>query len=623
MRERNEKALRDYREAFYESYQKVKEKPVTRCLVEEAYNNEKIISCLKENRRWRLNSRYIPEHAAQLYAKRYEKLPDYAPIFFFGMSDGRVIRNVLADMNGTQTLIIYEPETEIFLTSIAHFEWEDIFQNEKVYLIVNGINEMELSQIMREMICFENRDLVTNCILPNYDMIFSEECKEYIENLLYFIRMTVFMANTEVVYGRKTGENILWNFPYILKGGSVNELCEYFKKEDVGRIPAVIVSAGPSLDKNIRELKNIQNRAFIIGVDSALKALLREGIHVDLAVSVDFNKNPDVFSDERVHDIPFLLSVAALPLLAKKSRQRLFFRNTGGFEGFQRILEEQTGKKIEGLESGGSVATDAFSLAVAMGFQNIILIGQDLAFTEGKGHVSGFEKSEKEDKEHVKSRITVEVEGMNGESLMTDIQMNSYRQWFELHIAALKDFVTVYNATEGGARIHGAVELTLKEALEELCEEEIDMGKLISEVPYMLDESEQLCMRSELLKAGERLEQLCRKIKRGIRAYEELIELDRKGKQHTSGYKRAVEVITETNQITETEPYMQFVCMYAKTEEYSLAGDIYTSKELSVREIAERGIALLKGYVNAIPYCKEQMEQILFDVLKESVSGKD
>lgn len=615
--EKNEKILKECREPFFENYIKVKDREIEKCFIQEIQNNEKIICYLKENRGWRLNSIYEPEKAAGLYAKRYNKLQDYAVACFFGVSDGKAIRKVLENTNDTHTIIIYEPELEIFLTAMECFELEDIIRNERVYLIVNGINEKELNNILSTIITYQNKELITDCILPNYDILFANQCKAYIEQIMYCMHREVFNRNTELLFGVKTGYNILCNLPYVLKSASVNDLAEYFRNVDLEDTPAIIVSAGPSLDRNIRELKNIKNRAFIVGVDSALKALLREEIPVDLAISVDFNKNPDVFSDERVYEIPFAVSVAALPLIIENNKKGLFFSKTIGFDSFNEVISKKTGKMIGALETGGSVATDAFSLVTAMGFKKIILIGQDLAFTGGKGHVSGFEKSEEANKDHVKNRITVEVEAIDGGKILTDVQMDYYRQWFEQHIADVNDKVTVYNATEGGARIHGTVEISLKEAIEKYCQSELDFGEMIKEVPQLLSDEEYQTVKEELLGTERYLEELKQKLQRGIRAYEELIDLDRKGKQHTKVYKRAVETISEMNELIETEVYMDFIQMYAKEAEYSATDNIYVEEELSVREIAQKGISLMQGYIKGISACKQHMKAVLFTKLQE------
>ena len=55
-------------------------------------------------------------------------------------------------------------------------------------------------------------------------------------------------------------------------------------------MPAIIVSAGPSLNENIEELKKAKNKAFIIAVDTAMKPLLRNGIIPDMYAIIDGTK---------------------------------------------------------------------------------------------------------------------------------------------------------------------------------------------------------------------------------------------------------------------------------------------------------------------------------------------
>ena len=99
-------------------------------------------------------------------------------------------------------------------------------------------------------------------------------------------------------------------------------------------------------------------------------------------------KKPALFEDEKINTYPLVLCANSIPEIAEKNRSRLFFESPLGFEGFEEMIKEKTGEALGELKTGGSVATDAFSLAEYLGFEKIILIGQDLAYTGGKTHVS-------------------------------------------------------------------------------------------------------------------------------------------------------------------------------------------------------------------------------------------
>ena len=69
-------------------------------------------------------------------------------------------------------------------------------------------------------------------------------------------------------------------------------------------IPAFVVASGPSLNKNIEELKRAKGKSLIVAVDSAIPTLLRNDIVPDLFVTLDSKKDIRHTDDERSHTIP-------------------------------------------------------------------------------------------------------------------------------------------------------------------------------------------------------------------------------------------------------------------------------------------------------------------------------
>ena len=82
--------------------------------------------------------------------------------------------------------------------------------------------------------------------------------------------------------------NELWknnfqaNLSAIQKNPGVIALTQKFKD-----IPAIIVGAGPSLDKNINLIGRAQGHSIIISSDAALKPLLSQGVVPSIVVSLD------------------------------------------------------------------------------------------------------------------------------------------------------------------------------------------------------------------------------------------------------------------------------------------------------------------------------------------------
>lgn len=613
---KNEEALvAKFGETFYQKYQEQLRNTEDSCYIRTCSDNQKIICQMRDGVEWRMNSIHDPVRAAELYADRYKNMRDYAVVCVFGLSDGRAVEQLLNRCNGTQTIFIYEPDVQVFLTAMKYFSLETIFAA-NIVLVVKGINENDFGLLLQTILNDQNWRLVTDCILPNYDIMYTEACREFIHLMRYAVRSHMLMKNTKVQNSPLMGDNTLSNLPYIMRGSSIDELKKQFAQIDLKGTPAIIVSSGPSLDRNIRELKKAEGRAFIIGVDSSLKALVRENIHFQIGISVDPRKPRYVFADDRVNDFPYVLSSYSADFLAQEIRGRLFFDSSFGCGTLHKILTQETGKELGMMRSGGSVATNAFWLAMELGFREIILVGQDLAFTDGRGHVTGFAESEQANRELVENSVQLAVEALDGGWLTTDVQMDSYRYWFEKNIAEQKEKVTVYNATAAGAKIRGAKELSLEDAIEQLCTKERDFDQLIADTPNLATDDEQKRLCERYMDYEKEFRRLREKLQEGIAIYDRFMELDHQKGRRSDEYRDLLERMKELT-LLEKEDYMDLIGMYAQEDTYDAAADIYLAKELTIAEIAERGKRLLQGYVKGMETCREHIDRILIPELRK------
>lgn len=615
---KNEAALQQKWKDQYENYKNLYIQDSQRCSLKQAGDQMPVLQVVSQDHIYRLNSMNDTKAASECYARRYGKIQDYAGICIYGLADGRIVRELLKNCNGTQEILIYEPDAEVFAQAMHHCRLDDIIREEKVRLVVDGINGWSLGKNMEEIITYQNKDLLVQCILPNYDVVYSEKCRIYVDEMIRFMKKEVFNKNTELLRGAQIADNLMQNLPALLEGASVEGMQTYFGEHLDTEVPAIIVSAGPSLDKNIRMLKRAKGHAFLIGVDSALKALLREEIRPDIAISIDPGKNPELFTDDRLNELPFVVAGFSLPMIVRKNRSRVFFVEGYGSEIFGRTIEEQTGTKLGKLETGGSVATDAFSLAVRLGFKRIILVGQDLAFTGGQTHVSGFAECEANERE---DDSLTEVEGMDGTMLRTDIQMAYYKEWFERRIRMLQGEVEVINATEGGARIYGTREMTLADAIAQWCTKTVDFKQWLMKIPCTFSNAQQRRLKEIFLQTEQELLSLEEMLREGVAAYELLIG---KSEQEIAGSpecRQALEMAERVNHLEETESTLILVKMYALEEEYQATEDIYSAKELSISDIARRGKDLLEGYLKGLQMCKERVHTLLLPGLEKMQCG--
>ena len=379
---------------------------------------------------------------------------------------------------------------------------------------------------------------------------------------------------------------------------------------EVEKYPAIVVSAGPSLDKNIRELKNAKNKAYLIVVDTALKAVLRAGIKPDVAVTVDPHKPLVLFEDERISELPMVVCNSSNTKVLKRHKgKKIYF---GDSESYSQSICKKYNKSLSPLESGGSVANNAFSLAKFLGFETIILIGQDLAYPDMKGHTKDAYDNERENEIDFTKKKYIEVEDIFGNKVWTEGNMDAYRKWFEMQIVRYPQ-LKVIDATEGGAKIKGAEILTLKEAIQRECKdlEEVDYEKITAELKPYFENEELEEIRKELKDIPKELDVIREKLHEGIAQYKELKKSAKAEEISTCKVKQIMEEVAEISEWLENKPEMRLVQMYNYEADYNMKGKVFNiqddlKEELST--IAENGIEMLQSYFGAMDMLEENLD---------------
>ncbi len=232
---------------------------------------------------------------------------------------------------------------------------------------------------------------------------------------------------------------------------------------------AVIVSAGPSLDNDLAELKKAQGQLFIICVGTALKALLRQGISPDLVVVVDGHEKA-LKQFENI-EVPAGTYICAADFICneivEKFRPRVFFFTSSANPFSHKLVPEQPFQSR--IYSGGSVAHSAIDIALRMGFDKIVLLGQDLSFKDRKTHASGTmydgDIVGNDDEETLVKKGFLWLKGNYQEKVLSNPSFYTFLASLERYIHMHPE-VQFINCTSGGALIKGANLMKFNEALE-------------------------------------------------------------------------------------------------------------------------------------------------------------
>ena len=150
-------------------------------------------------------------------------------------------------------------------------------------------------------------------------------------------------------------------------------------------VPLVLVSAGPSLDRNIRHLQGLDQRCFILAVDTALRPLLAAGVKPHAVMIAD----PSQLNAQHILGAmppeTYLIAEQAVDPSAFRTATRRFQFSVGVFpDGLYR----EFGLDRTALAVWGSVATAALDLACRMGADPVIFVGQDFAYSWGRDYAS-------------------------------------------------------------------------------------------------------------------------------------------------------------------------------------------------------------------------------------------
>ena len=393
-------------------------------------DNKKILLIEKNGTEWYLQSRYNAEKACDDWLSQFEnKLVDDTIILIYGLGDGSYVEKLLT-LNDECKIIIYEPCADVFWHVFGRENIAELLENERVFCTIEGICEGLYDAALETFVEYANYQLVFNANLPNYPQIFPEKYKWALDRQLYEIKRVILNRNTEIYYSKEMIHNIMELSRDIIEQYSVVQLTDIVCKKEFEDMPAILIAAGPSLDNNIEKLKQIKDSVFIMAVDTALNTVLKHDIIPDMTISVDGHKPLVLFEDERVKNIPISLSAISNAKIIEQSNAMRFYELEQG--EYLSAIYNILGKEIKGLPTGGSVANNACSLLVLMGFKTIIFMGLDLAYPKGVKHTKEAYHEltfiDKGKQEYIK------IDDIWGNKVLTEENMNLYRNWFESYI---------------------------------------------------------------------------------------------------------------------------------------------------------------------------------------------
>lgn len=429
--------------------------------IEISKDGYKILQIEMDGKKQYLGSKYNQKREIDKFIKQFDKFTENDNYITFGLSFGEHIKELLALTEKNSKILLVETNDELLEYGKEDNDIKELFNNPRIILARNAD---EVKDFFINYITQMNVDNLRIGYYCNYDNFYKEKLIDIYKIIKSESERIISDKETSIFFAEDWFDSFLKNLKYMAKATAVNYLEDKYKNK-----PAVIVSAGPSLSKNLDELKGIDN-ALIISGGRTLRPLLERNIEPSCLCVVDAGEASYKLVEGYMDKVkcPLVFYEATNPKVVEAHKaEKVFCTNS-------KFIHDVWNEYIITLSGGGSVAHVMTILAAYMGCSPIIFIGQDLAYTGEKGHADiaqntwqnlTFDNFYKKDDD-------LYVKDVNGGLVRTSKLLNLYR-------IALEDIIKIFpdtkfiNATEGGSDIQGAKNRNLKEVLNEISKEKV------------------------------------------------------------------------------------------------------------------------------------------------------
>ncbi len=330
----------------------------------------------KESGNLSVHSKFDPVKEAQRLIDEFN-VTQYDCIVVSGFGFGYHIECLLQKVKKDATILIMEQFPWMVAAAIAHRDLHHVLNDTRVILLVNP-DEEAIAIHMKGRSSYKTLFITHRGsfqINPEHYTNLQRIAKAYISTKEVNIAT---LAKFEKLWT----SNIARNIRQIISSPPASSFFDRFSN-----IPAIIVNAGPTLTQSIPHIQKCYDSSIIIAVDTSLKVLEHYGIEPHFCITVD----PQLINARYFEGIHFSKTILIADPMVHPSTF-LFYTGRKAITGvafeMMKWIEEITGS-YGTLRYGGSVSTNAYDFAKRLGAHPIIMVGQDLAFTNGLAHVKG------------------------------------------------------------------------------------------------------------------------------------------------------------------------------------------------------------------------------------------
>ncbi|MFL0555187.1 MULTISPECIES: motility associated factor glycosyltransferase family protein [Paenibacillus] len=466
-----------------------------------------------------LHSKYDPEIEAEKWITNLSNngtLTDQVLLFGIGM--GYFLEALLGSQE-VKRITVLEPDVQAFNALLRHRNLQTLLSDDKIKLMAVGDHELILAELAETITKTMSGEL-SIVAPPVYQRLHPDKLKSLREKVQESVINDLSNNQTFEKFQKTWLENILRNIPFTVKYPSVLSLKNVLKGGNV-----VIVGSGPSLEIDVHYLKDLKKKCFIIAAGSSIQALQHFEIDPDLVVTMDGGRaNSLVFRRVDSTRSPLVFITQTYFEVLDSYHNDLAFATFVEDPVSEYLYRDQG---VPRFRATASVTGTALQLANYLGAKQIIMIGQDLSYPEGKFYSAGVNHLSEATKSNALKVANDWVDNVHGGKNRSTPVMTLTRKNIEMNIKALElKGIRVINSSRGGAVIEGTDWIPMDVISKEMMGLP-DMDLDIRQLMQARTESEQwellqsmMDKLRRILQEAEKLEKLLRDLRKEVQKLE-------------------------------------------------------------------------------------------------------
>ena len=370
--------------------------------------------------------------------------------FIVGANLGYGVNHVLQNTPDTHKVMLMEPRAEMLLACLGQTDYRPFFENKKFHLMIPNedyvyevIKNLDLQFIYGQL--HLKGDLASQQMGPEYAR-WSTIIRNKLEN--FSLEMSTLRFRQDVMVGNEVN-----NFRQAVSDGSIKSL-----ENRAGGIGAVILGAGPSLEKFAPQLRENQSHVLYACALQTVPVLQQLGIKPHFCMAIDYDDSLlnlfERLDPDFVQNIPLIYSTKINPQAIKRYTGPTLPLWTVG--GIGTHVMQDHGLV---LDAGGNVSVTMSRFLRWAGVSHMLMVGQDYAWIGEKSHASGHHNHTEDMTIHNYHQTVLD---MDGNEILTTVQYMTAKR--ELENDLRQSSFPIYNIYGGGAPIEGTKAIDMKTA---------------------------------------------------------------------------------------------------------------------------------------------------------------